>query len=217
MTNKPTLKELGVKRALSYANIMDTEHKVLPFTGQWLKALGCPEMGSNWLVWGLSGSGKTRLLLEIAKYATTFGRVLYNPLETGNNYSFKLAYGAVGFADVKSRITVSDREPMKTIEKRLDMRKGADILIVDSLPYTRWKSHEYYEFCEKYKNRMIIFNTHANGKEPKGKLSEDARYHADIKIRVEGFKAFPLSRYGGEGTPITIFEKGAREYWGLDY
>lgn len=210
------LKEFGIKRALSVDNVLNAEHDMLDFKGQWLAAFGKPEIGSNWLTWGLSGSGKTRLLLELAKYLTTFGKVLINPLETGNNGAFQMAFAAVNFKEVSKRISVADKEPMWMIEKRLDMRKSADIIIVDSLPYTRWKSEQYYEFCDKYSDRMIIFNTHAKGKEPKGKLSEDARYHADVKVRIEGYKAFPMSRYGG-GEPIVIYEKGAREYWNLDY
>lgn len=207
-------------RVLSHANVKDAKHDYLPFTGKWYDLVGSPEMGSNWLIWGLSGSGKTGLMLDLGKYLTGFGKVLMNPLETGNSGAFQKAYNRVGFDSVRQRIQISDREPMSIIRKRLHMRGGADILMVDSLPYTRWKSQQYYDFCEEFNDRMLIFNAHAAGKEPKGKLSEDARYHADIKIRVEGCKAFALSRYTDDGVdskPLVIYEKKAREYWGLDY
>lgn len=207
-------------RILTHDNVEATHHEYLPFEGKWKDLVGLPEMGANWLIWGESGSGKTRFSLDLAKYLTGFGKVLYDPLETGNSGSFQRAYRAVGFTQVRNRIQISDREPMQIIEKRLMMKQAADILLVDSLPYTRWRTQQYYDFCWKFRDRMIVFLTHAKGKEPKGKLSEDARYHADIKILVEGCKAFALSRYmedGVDSIPMVTYEKKAREYWGLDY
>lgn len=208
-------------RILTHDNVQDTKHDYLPFEGEWLDLVGRPEMGSNWLIWGVSGSGKSRFSLDLAKYYTGFGKVLYNPMETGNSGAFQQAYNAVNFDAVRKKIQISDRESMEIIRKRLHMKGGADIFIGDSLPYTRWRRFEqYYEFCEEFADRTIIFLTHADGKEPKGKLSQDARFHADIKIRVEGCKAFALSRYmedGVDSIPMVTYEKKAREYWGLDY
>ena len=49
-------------------------------------------------------------------------------------------------------------------------------------------------------------------------MAKNIRYDADIKIRVEGYKAFATTRYedsdkGEGGQDYTIWEQGAREYW----
>lgn len=77
---------------------------------------------------------------------------------------------------------------------------------------TGLNKQEYIALKEEFKNKLFIFNSHADGKEPKGSVAQFVRYDADIKVRVEGYKAFPASRFGG-GEPFTIWDKGAAEYW----
>lgn len=66
----------------------------------------------------------------------------------------------------------------------------------------------------KLKNKGLILISQANGKEPKGELADFARYDVDLKIRVEGYKAFPEGRMNGGGNPFVIYPKKASEYWG---
>ena len=59
---------------------------------------------------------------------------------------------------------------------------------------------------------------HEDKGQPKGNMAKNIRYDADIKIRVEGYKAFATTRYedsdkGEGGQDFTIWEQGAREYW----
>ena len=67
-------------------------------------------------------------------------------------------------------------------------------------------------------NTLFVFIAHEDKGQPKGNMAKNIRYDADIKIRVEGYKAFATTRYedsdkGEGGQDYTIWEQGAREYW----
>ena len=66
----------------------------------------------------------------------------------------------------------------------------------------------------KERSKALILISQATGKEPKGELADFARYDVDMKIRVEGYKAFPEGRLNGGGHPFVIYPKKAAEYWG---
>jgi hypothetical protein len=50
---------------------------------------------------------------------------------------------------------------------------------------------------------------------PRGKTAKGIWYDAFVKVRVEGYTAFALSRYTTEGSmPFIIWEEGAVKYHG---
>ena len=204
------------KRALSVDNVLNQKHHVLEFENEWRSAFGTPEVGSRWLIWGGSGSGKTRLALMLAKYLCRFHRVAYNSLEEGNSFSMQRAIREVGMQDVRRKFIMLDREPIEDMTKRLKAHKAPRIAIIDSLQYTGMTYRDYIMMCEELPGSMLIFVSHADGKEPEGRVAKRVRFDAGQKIRVEGFRAFTLSRYGG-GELFTISDERAQEYWGLEY
>ena len=64
-----------------------------------------------------------------------------------------------------------------------------------------------------YKNKLFIFISWAEGKEPAKKIGKDVLYLANQKIFVEGYRAINRGRSTGEKGHLTIWEKGATEYW----
>lgn len=72
----------------------------------------------------------------------------------------------------------------------------------------------YYDFKNKHKNKLIIFISHATGKEPSTKVAQRIMYDADLKIWVEGYKALSKGRYIGTIGEKTIWAEGANRYWG---
>ena len=63
-----------------------------------------------------------------------------------------------------------------------------------------------------------MFICHDKNGNPDGKLATFIRYDAEIKIKVEGFKAFVTTRYedpanGEGGADFIIWEQGAADYW----
>ena len=87
--------------------------------------------------------------------------------------------------------------------------------MIDSIQYSGMSYAQYKEFRKRFRNKILIIVSHAEGKEPQGATARRIRYDASVKVRVEGYKAFITSRYGG-GEPFTIWEDGATKYWGFN-
>lgn len=203
----------GAKRAMSIMELENTQFNGFAFEGQWKSAMGSPDRTGTILIYGPPKNGKTYFSIQFAKYLTRFGRVAYNAMEMGTGLSLKMAIAGIGFdATERNRVILLNRESMTEVSARLEKKKSPSILFVDSLQYTGLSYKQYIAFKEKHHSKLIVFISHAEGKQPRGEVAKSIQYDADIIIRVEGFKAFPASRFGG-GEPITVWEEGAERYW----
>lgn len=202
-----------MKRALSVDNVLNARFEGLPFDGKWKQVIGMPERAYSWAIWGQSSSGKTTFNMQLAKYLSSFERVLYNSLEEGLSMSIQSAYNRAGITR-KDKVQLIS-EPMKVLEKRLLKPKSPNIVLIDSLRYTKFRWNDYERFCKKFDRKLLIWIMHAKGKEPKGALAEDIRYDSFVKIYIEGYRAFISSRYteGGDGY-LDVWTEGARDYYG---
>lgn len=202
-------------RALSIKNIEEYKPVEMGFSGRWAASFGHPELRGSWLVWGNSGNGKTRFALQLSKYLSQFGRVAYNSLEEGLSKSMQVAIRAVGMQEVGRRFILLDMEPMEELEARLEKRKSPDIIVIDSLQYLQMKQEDYNRFKKKFPRKLFVYLSHARGKEPNGSVARSIRYDAFVKVWIEGYKAFPVSRYECEQEEFVIWQKGAIDYWGV--
>lgn len=202
-----------MKRAISISELYTTNFKVLDFQGAWEESIGQPELAGSWLIWGKSGNGKTRFTLQLCKYLTQFGKVAYNSLEEGASLSMRKAFVETGMEEVKRRIVLLDQESISDLIVRLKKRKSPDIIAIDSVQYTGMNYDAYRQLRDLFPKKLFILISHAEGKEPAGRVAKSIRFDAFVKIWVEGYKAFPTSRFGG-GKPYTVWEKGANKYWG---
>lgn len=171
------------------------------------------ELKGTWLVWGGSANGKTRFALQLAKYLCKFGRVVYDSLEEGLSLSLRMAILQVGMVDVRRKFTLLDKMRVNELREVLSKKKQSpNIVIIDSLQYTGMSYKEYQDLRDSFPNKLFVFISHADGRNPKGDVGKSVRYDANVKIYVEGYKAFPQSRYGG-GKAFTIWQEGAERYW----
>lgn len=184
----------------------------LDFTGKWLSFIGKPELTGTWIIWGNSANGKTRFALQLARHLAQYARVAYNSLEEGMSLSMKQAIVDTGMDDVARQFILLDNEPVDEMKERLRKRKSPAVILIDSLQYSGMRYVDYKELKDKFRNKLFVLVSHADGKEPKGQVAKSIRYDAMVKIYVEGYKAFPESRFGG-GSEYTIWDKGAREHW----
>jgi hypothetical protein len=205
---------MALRRALSVNDIRKFKPNTLPFEGEWQESIGCPELTGTWIIWGNSSNGKTRFALQLAKYLSRYVRVAYNSLEEGLSASLQNAILDIGFDDVERNVMFLDKEPLDSLKIRLAKRRSPQVIIIDSLQYTGLKYKEYIDLKDGFRNKLFIFISHADGKEPKGEVARSVKYDAFVKILVEGFKAFPQSRFGG-GSPYLIWDKGAEKFWDL--
>ena len=205
-------------RAYSNANIRSARFKTADFGGAWLASIGTPVLRGTWLIYGGSGSGKTSFCLQLAKYLAQFGRVLYNSLEQGLSPTMQAAWLAGGMEEAGRRVKLLDRESYDELFERLGKRQSPEIVIIDSINYLRGlRLCDYQLLTQRYRKKLFIVVAHEKGGEPKGALAQAIRYDADVKIRVEGYRAMVTSRYAtGEvgGEDYIIWEDGAEAYWG---
>lgn len=201
------------KRAYCTTQLDSKRMAIMPFEGQWQALMGQPERSGSWLIWGNSGNGKTSFALQLAKYLTNFGRVAYNSLEEGISESLKRSIRINGLVGVK-RLILLDSEPMDELKERLNRPKSPNIIIVDSLQYCGIDYRQYKALRSDYGSKLFIFVSHADGKEPAGRTARSIRYDANVKIYIEGYKAYAVSRYGG-GEPYTIWNDGAQKVYGV--
>ena len=200
-------------KALSIEQIYKKKFDVFNFEGEWAASFGQPETNGVWLVYGLSGHGKTSFNMQLSRYLCSFKRVQYNTLEEGARKSFRDAMQRNNMHLAKYRFSINS-EDYDDLLKRIENRKGHRIIVVDSLQYLGITKSEYRQLTRTatQHKKLIIFVSHARGRKPLGALAEFVEYDADVKIRVEGFTAFVKSRYGG-GADYIIWSEGAAKYW----
>lgn len=166
------------------------------------------------IIWGQSGEGKSNFILQIIKCLMQYGNVLYVGLEEGTESTMQLRAlqqlnetthnGKIGFAD--HEMTYDE------LMKKLAKKKSARFIVIDSIQYWNINYEQYKALKERFKKKTFIFISHSKGKLPDGRTADKIRYDAGIKVRVEGYVAFPKSRYGGN-EPYIIWEEGAKKYW----
>ena len=198
-------------RAVNAKQLANMQFEVLDFWGSWEKLIGKPEVRGAWIIWGASGNGKTRFALQLAKYLAGFGRVLYNSREEGISESLKRSIIEEKLTEVGNNFLVVDETYQEMID-RLKKRKSPKFVIIDSLQYLNITYRQYQRLKEIFPKKLFIWISHADGKEPLGPTAKKVRYDSNVKIRIEGFKAFAQSRYGG-GEPYVIWEEKAKEIW----
>jgi hypothetical protein len=202
-------------RAVSMTQLLTKKFRLLPFDGQWDASFGKPELAGSWLIWGQSGSGKTRFTLQLCKYLSQFGRIAYNSREEGTGPTIQKASIETGMDTVRRSSIIWLNESTEELYERLKRKKSPQIVITDSVQYSGMNYRDYCKFKDAFRNKLLIFVSHADGKEPSSRTAKSIRYDSDVKVRCEGYRAFITSRYGG-GEPYTIWEEGAADYWGDD-
>lgn len=206
-------------RAISNKNVLTAKFEVADFDGAFLASFGRPELRGAWIIYGGSGCGKTTFVMQVCKYLTHFRRVAYNSLEQGLSLSLQKAWKRVGMEEVGNRIILLNKESLKDLRVRLTKKQSPDVIVVDSVQY--WHGLKWSDFTnlkDDYPDKLFIFVSHERGGLPDGKLAQKIRYDSEIKIRVEGYKAFVTTRYevsdlGEGGADFVIWEAGAQEYW----
>jgi hypothetical protein len=205
-----------MQRALTTNNILNTKRTYITWNNdtQMQDALGQPETCGVWLVWGKSGNGKSNFVFKLIKALSATGTILYNSLEEGNSASFKNKLVEHRMHELGSKIKYV-QEDITELQARLDKKNSSKIVVIDSYQYTDLNYKQYKTFKAKYPNKIIIFTSHADGKNPTGRSAISVMFDAYMKIYIEGYKAFCKGREIGEnGGTYTIWDDGAARYWG---
>lgn len=199
----------GVRRAYSADDVLSLKRDICEFDGQWLEAVGNPELKGTWCIGGLPKNGKTSFTMQLAKYLTKWHLVAYDSIEEGVSASFAETLRRCKMDEVKlNRFMVLNGEDIKDLERRLSKRKSPKVVIIDSIQFLGLDTATYLRLKRRFPEKLFIYITHLQGQYPEGKTALKIWRDSDVVIKVEGFRAYPTSRYGG-GKPITISEDKA--------
>ncbi|WP_304726880.1 ATP-binding protein [uncultured Alistipes sp.] len=207
-----------MERAISNKNMMNAKFEVADFTGKWLASIGKPELRGAWIIYGESGCGKTHFALELLKYLCGFvGRTAYDTVEQGKCRSFQNAWKDAAMHEVGTRVIVLHKEQIKELRERLQKRKSPNVIVIDSITaligFTR---AVFIELINEFPDKLFIFIAHEENNKPYPAIAQHVRKLSEVKVRVEGFRAFVTTRFKtaeGGGEDFTIWDEGAAEYW----
>lgn len=204
---------MDMKRALTARDIINMQHDTFAMSGEWSDFMGQPEKVGVWFIWGNSGNGKSSFLMQLCRELCRYEDVLYNSLEEGTSLTMQRSLQRHGMQHTDKRFHVVC-EPLDVLTARLNKRGSPRVVVIDSFQYTQLTYKEYLAFRQRHKNRLIIFISHAEGKQPMGQAARSVMYDATMKIWVEGYKALSKGRFIGKKGEYVVWEEGAKRYWG---
>ena len=203
-------------KSLSAKQVLSIRHATLKMSGEWENCVG--EMDRHGVVffWGNSGNGKTSAVVSFCKELCKYGQVLYVPLEEGFSLSMQNTLRRFGMQECGNRFQLLDKFSFEDLDERLGKQRSPEFIVIDSFQYTGMSYRDYIAFKEKYRNKLLIFVSHANGHQPAGRPATSVMYDAMLKIWVEGHVAQSKGRFMGRTQKAVIWRQGAERYWGTD-
>ena len=136
-------KKKKLQRALSVSEILKMKKKLLKLTGKWFDAFGHTEFYGVWFIWGNSGNGKSTFVMQLCRELCKFGKVLYVSLEEGTSLTLQNTLRRESMIEANRRLKVIRGESMDELSERLEQRKSADFVIIDSFQYTQMTYKAY--------------------------------------------------------------------------
>lgn len=167
------------------------------------------------VVYGPSGNGKSRLVMQFIRILMDHGDVMYVSPEEGHRKTMqKTAKDTLDEEKHSGKITFWDHDmTFEELVIKLKKKKSPKYVVIDSLQYWQISFAQYKQLKEMFPNKGFIFISHSEGKAPKGGVAKAILYDVDIKVRVEGGVAFVMARGNGDRKYI-ISEAKALDYWG---
>lgn len=204
-----------MSRTLSARQVLEKKHRAIAPSNGWEECVGEIDRCGVVFVWGNSGNGKSGAVMSFAKALTQFGKVLYVPLEEGTSLSMQNTLRRYAMADCGRKFQISEGETIESLNERLSKPKAPDFVIVDSFQYLQISYRQYIALKERHRNKLLVFVSHADGKQPAGRAGRSVMYDAGLKLWVEGYKVFSKGRFFGRTGQLTLWPEKAAEYWGI--
>lgn len=201
-------------RTLSARQVLSVRSPQLMLEGEWGNCVGAIPRRGVVLFWGHSGNGKTTAVVSLCIQLTRFGKVLYCSIEEGFSLSFRKTLERTGAADCGRRFQVLDRCTIEELDERLSRNKSPEFIVVDSFQYLNIDYREYITFRDRHRDKLLIFVSHADGKQPSGRAARSVMYDADLKIWVEGYRAYSKGRFIGNTGVAELWKRGSERYYG---
>jgi uridine kinase len=202
-----------MKKALTVTNIINQKVTLIDFAKnypQLYQAFGNPQNKGIWFVWGGSGSGKSSLILDLAKAFSGKIKTIHNELEEDlDDLDFINRMRLKNMQDVKDNFLTASYN-YEELCTYLDKRDSPKVVVINSATYFFKDLQQYFEFANKYKRRkIIIISGMAKGNNPYSELETKIMYDANKKIFVSGYLALCKGRtIGPNGGTYVIWAEG---------
>lgn len=199
-------------RTLSAKQVLTIKFDTIRLGGGWDECVGEIETTGVWFIWGNSGNGKTSAVVSLCKELSAFGKVLYNSREEGVSLTMQNTLRRYGMGELGSRFQLANMS-LQELDEKISQQRSPKFVVLDSFQFMGLTYKDFRAFCEKHKNKMLIFVSRTRGRQPEGRAAISAMYDASCKIWVEGYKAFSKGRFVGTTGEMTIWDEGAKKYW----
>ena len=199
-------------RTLSARQVLTIKFDTIRLGGGWDECVGEIETTGIWFIWGNSGNGKTSAVVSLCKELSAFGKVLYNSREEGVSLTMQNTLRRYGMGELGSRFQLANMS-LQELDEKISQQRSPKFVVLDSFQFMGLTYKDFRAFCEKHKNKMLIFVSRTRGRQPEGRAAISAMYDASCKIWVEGYKAFSKGRFVGTTGEMTIWDEGAKKYW----
>lgn len=199
-------------RTLSAKQVLTIKFDTIRLGGGWDECVGEIETTGIWFIWGNSGNGKTSAVVSLCKELSAFGKVLYNSREEGVSLTMQNTLRRYGMGELGSRFQLANMS-LQELDEKISQQRSPKFVVLDSFQFMGLTYKDFRAFCEKHKNKMLIFVSRTRGRQPEGRAAISAMYDAPCKIWVEGYKAFSKGRFVGTTGEMTIWDEGAKKYW----
>lgn len=199
-------------RTLSAKQVLTIKFDTIRLGGGWDECVGEIETTGIWFIWGNSGNGKTSAVVSLCKELSAFGKALYNSREEGVSLTMQNTLRRYGMGELGSRFQLANMS-LQELDEKISQQRSPKFVVLDSFQFMGLTYKDFRAFCEKHKNKMLIFVSRTRGRQPEGRAAISAMYDASCKIWVEGYKAFSKGRFVGTTGEMTIWDEGAKKYW----
>lgn len=208
-----------MQKAFSVAEVLRQQKRTFDNVGRFERLFGHPERSGVWFIWGQSGNGKSSFVMQLCKallHRDNRATLLYNSLEESTSKTFQDSLIRHGMSEVTG-FQVLQPEYLEQLTERLRQPRSPSIIVIDSIQHFMITYREYVMLKEQFPQKLFIFISQADGKNPSGKAAKAVMYDATLKIWVEGYRAFSKGRFFGpdpNDSTFTIWEERASVYWG---
>lgn len=202
-------------RTINAKQAFEKTFKTFEFEGLWKEALGTPETTGAWIVYGDEKNGKTWFSLMLAQYLSSFERTMYVSAEEGLSYFFVDAMKRAKIDPKNKSLQFSNYLSLDELSIKIAKQKAAKIIVIDNLlMYDEVRSKKLKDFIMKHQNKLLIFMSHEERKQPAGANGKMVKKLSNVIVRVVGLKCFVSGRVPG-GT-FSIDKNSSELYHGTD-
>ncbi len=192
-------------KIISSERLFEMQFDSLNFEAEWNELFGLPSVDFHCIIHGMSGTGKSTLAVQFAKYlADNFGKVLYVSGEEGFSKTFKDK-----FVNNDARSDLLDVSKVSSYDEfiRVVPRDSYNFIFLDSLDTMKIDAVKLRTIKELYKNTAIITISQAT-KAGQMRGSYEIVHDSDIAVEVvDGMATTTKNRFKKRGMTFNVFQQ----------